>query len=70
MGVTKHGKVAVLTNYREDKASEAIGVFSRGVIVNSWLTGPPKKEEATREFVQAIVASPEAKQVGGFSLVC
>ncbi|KAJ5327837.1 hypothetical protein N7452_008227 [Penicillium brevicompactum] len=70
MGVTKHGKVAVLTNYREDKASQAIGVFSRGVIVNSWLTSPPKKEEATREFVQAIVASPEAKQVGGFSLVC
>jgi uncharacterized protein with NRDE domain len=70
MGVTKHGKIAVLTNYREDKASEAIGLFSRGVIVNSWLTSPPNRKEATREFVQAIVASPEAKQVGGFSLVC
>jgi uncharacterized protein with NRDE domain len=70
MGVTKHGKLAVLTNYREDKSSEAIGVYSRGLIVNSWLTGPTAKEEATREFVQAIVASPEAKQVGGFSLVC
>ncbi|CAG8189380.1 unnamed protein product [Penicillium olsonii] len=70
MGVTKHGKLAVLTNYREDKASEAIGVFSRGLIVNSWLTSPPNRQEATREFVQAIVASPEAKQVGGFSLVC
>ncbi|KAJ5320232.1 hypothetical protein PENANT_c010G08447 [Penicillium antarcticum] len=69
MGVTKHGKIAVLTNYREDKASEAIGVYSRGLIVNSWLTGPIDKQ-ATREFVQAIVASPEAKQVGGFSLVC
>jgi uncharacterized protein with NRDE domain len=70
MGVTKHGKIAVLTNYREETTSEAIGVFSRGLIVNSWLTSPPMKEEATREFVQAIVASPEAKQVGGFSLVC
>ncbi|CAG7968137.1 unnamed protein product [Penicillium salamii] len=70
MGVTKHGKLAVLTNYREDKASEAIGVFSRGLIVNNWLTSPPNRQEATREFVQAIVASPEAKQVGGFSLVC
>ncbi|KAJ5747666.1 uncharacterized protein N7511_009362 [Penicillium nucicola] len=70
MGVTKHGKIAVLTNYREDKASEAIGVYSRGLIVNSWLTGPIDKQQATREFVQAIVASPEAKQVGGFSLVC
>jgi uncharacterized protein with NRDE domain len=70
MGVTKHGKLAVLTNYREDTASEAVGVFSRGLIVNSWLTSPPNRKEATREFVQAIVASPEAKQVGGFSLVC
>ncbi|KAJ5105507.1 hypothetical protein NUU61_002854 [Penicillium alfredii] len=70
MGVTKQGKVAVLTNYREDKASEAVGVYSRGVIVNSWLTGPVDKQQATRDFVQALVASPEAKQVGGFSLVC
>lgn len=70
MGVTKHGKVAVLTNYREETTSDAIGVFSRGLIVNNWLTGPVDKKEATREFVQGIVASPEAKQVGGFSLVC
>jgi uncharacterized protein with NRDE domain len=70
MGVTKYGKIAILTNYREDKASEAIGVYSRGLIVNSWLMGPTDKQEATREFVQAIVTSPEAKQVGGFSLVC
>ncbi|KAJ5811193.1 hypothetical protein N7447_010709 [Penicillium robsamsonii] len=70
MGVTKHGKVAVLTNYREDSTSAAIGVYSRGVIVNSWLIGSTNKSEDTREFVQGIVASPEAKQVGGFSLVC
>lgn len=70
MGVTKHGKVAVLTNYREDTTGAAIGVYSRGVIVNSWLIGSIDKREDTREFVQGIVASPEAKQVGGFSLVC
>ncbi|KAJ6179425.1 hypothetical protein N7519_009886 [Penicillium mononematosum] len=70
MGVTKHGKVAVLTNYREDSTSAAIGVYSRGVIVNSWLIGSTDKREDTKEFVQGIVASPEAKQVGGFSLVC
>jgi uncharacterized protein with NRDE domain len=70
MGVTKHGKVAVLTNYREDSTSAAIGAYSRGVIVNSWLIGSTDKSEDTREFVQGIVASPEAKQVGGFSLVC
>jgi uncharacterized protein with NRDE domain len=70
MGVTKQGKIAVLTNYREDTTTQAIGVYSRGVIVNSWLTGPTDKQETTRDFVQSIVASAEAKQVGGFSLVC
>ncbi|OQE27368.1 hypothetical protein PENSTE_c004G09870 [Penicillium steckii] len=70
MGITKQGKVAVLTNYREDKSSEAIGQYSRGRIVNSWLTSPPNERQTTHDFVQAMVASPETKQVGGFSLIC
>lgn len=70
MGVTKQGKVAVLTNYREDKCAQAVGVYSRGRIVNSWLTCPPSEGQTTHSFVQEMVASPEAKQVGGFSLVC
>lgn len=70
MGVTKQGKVAVLTNYREDTANEAIGVYSRGRIVNSWLTSPRGQHQTTHDFVQAMVGSPETKQVGGFSLVC
>lgn len=70
MGVTKHGKIAVLTNYREHKSAEAIGWHSRGKIVNSWLTSPPAEQQTTLDFVQSMVASPEAKQVGGFSLVC
>ncbi|KAJ5938696.1 hypothetical protein N7466_001830 [Penicillium verhagenii] len=70
MGVTKQGKLAVLTNYREDKASLAIGQYSRGVIVNNWLTGPTNERQTTHSFVQSMVASEEAKQVGGFSLVC
>jgi uncharacterized protein with NRDE domain len=69
MGVTREGKLAVLTNYREDKACQAIGQYSRGVIVNNWLTSPPN-EQTTHGFVQSMVASEEAKQVGGFSLVC
>ncbi|KAJ5915181.1 hypothetical protein N7454_011293 [Penicillium verhagenii] len=70
MGVTKQGKLAVLTNYREDKASLAIGQYSRGVIVNNWLTGPTNERQTTHSFVQSMVVSEEAKQVGGFSLVC
>jgi uncharacterized protein with NRDE domain len=70
MGVTKQGKVAVLTNYREDSCAQAVGVHSRGRIVNSWLTSSPSEGQTTHSFVQEMVASPEAKQVGGFSLVC
>ncbi|KAJ6108429.1 Protein of unknown function DUF833 [Penicillium sp. IBT 18751x] len=70
MGITKHGKIAVLTNYREHKSAEAIGWHSRGKIVNSWLMSPPAEQQTTLDFVQSMVASPEAKQVGGFSLVC
>lgn len=70
MGVTKQGKVAVLTNYREDVSSDAVGVYSRGRIVNSWLTSDPSENQSTHDFVQTMVASSEAKQVGGFSLVC
>ncbi|KAJ5112341.1 hypothetical protein N7532_000386 [Penicillium argentinense] len=70
MGVTKQGKVAVLTNYREDTAGEAVGQYSRGMIVNSWLTSALHERQTTHDFVSAMVASPEAKKVGGFSLIC
>ncbi|KAH2159511.1 hypothetical protein KXV44_002912 [Aspergillus fumigatus] len=70
MGVTKEGKIAVLTNYRETTADEPSGVHSRGLIVNSWLTADPEHKQSTRDFVQGMVASSEIKHVGGFSLVC
>lgn len=70
MGVTKQGKIAVLTNFREDHCAQAVGVQSRGRIVNSWLTGPPEECQTTLDFVQKMVASPTTKQVGGFSLLC
>ncbi|KAJ5894925.1 hypothetical protein N7495_006616 [Penicillium taxi] len=70
MGVTRQGKVAVLTNYREPTATAAVGAYSRGRIVNSWLTASPNEKHSTHSFVQAMVNGPEAKSVGGFSLVC
>ncbi|KAF7717337.1 Uncharacterized protein PECH_002031 [Penicillium ucsense] len=70
MGVTKQGKVAVLTNFREDHCAQAVGVQSRGRIVNSWLTGAPEQNQTTLDFVRGMVASPATKQVGGFSLLC
>ncbi|THC99687.1 hypothetical protein EYZ11_000848 [Aspergillus tanneri] len=69
MGVTREGKIAVLTNYREKTSDEATGIQSRGAIVNSWLVAAESRE-ATRDFVQRMVGSATARKVGGFSLVC
>ncbi|OJJ01357.1 hypothetical protein ASPVEDRAFT_40914 [Aspergillus versicolor CBS 583.65] len=68
MGITRTGKVAILTNYRERTSDAATGQQSRGAIVNSWLTRTP--DHPTTEYVEEMVASPTARNVGGFSLVC
>ncbi|ODM16638.1 hypothetical protein SI65_08145 [Aspergillus cristatus] len=71
MGVTKTGKLAVLTNYRETSAAKAAAApQSRGVIVNSWLAAPPDDKRDTRAFVQDTITGIAARNVGGFSLVC
>ncbi|KAL4987078.1 NRDE protein-domain-containing protein [Aspergillus falconensis] len=76
MGITRAGKVAVLTNYRESTSDAATGQQSRGAIVNSWLTrskpdGDAEADaDATETYVEEMVASPTARNVGGFSLVC
>lgn len=79
MGITKQGRVAVLTNYRE---AAPIGNISRGAIVNDFLTEPPtalgegteekggKEQRTTRAFVQDLINSQMATRAGGFSLVC
>ncbi|OJJ46557.1 hypothetical protein ASPZODRAFT_132623 [Penicilliopsis zonata CBS 506.65] len=69
MGVTRQGKVAVLTNYREDTADAVSGMRSRGVIVNSWLATPADGSGTTREFAEEMIASQTFSGVGGFSLV-
>lgn len=73
MGLTKEGKVAVLTNYREEHTQQAVGAQSRGLIVNSWLTSSSPAEEhrqSTHDFVEGVIRSITATKVGGFSLVC
>ncbi|KAF9886714.1 hypothetical protein FE257_011228 [Aspergillus nanangensis] len=70
MGVTREGKIAVLTNYREKRSDQATGAQSRGVIVNNWLAADTETKQPTRDFVEHMVDSPTARDVGGFSLVC
>jgi uncharacterized protein with NRDE domain len=66
LGVTKKGKIAVLTNYREDVTPPPTAV-SRGAIMKKFLTedvGP------VDEFVKTVVNTGIARDAGGFSLAC
>lgn len=67
LGITKQGRLALLTNYREQGADYS-GLKSRGAIVNSFLTIPPDSPETTEGFAERIVAEG-VSDVGGFSLV-
>ncbi|KAI1087213.1 DUF833-domain-containing protein [Rostrohypoxylon terebratum] len=74
LGMTKSGRFAVLTNYRESSEDDpdpdhAIsGVKSRGGMVTGWLGAPP--EQSLDDFVHSMLEGRAAKGVGGFSLVC
>ena len=74
MGVTKQGKIAILTNYREKQPENAGELQSRGAIVNSWLTTSPTDSQSckqkTEHFVADLVASNLSRRTGGFSLAC
>ncbi|RMZ86923.1 hypothetical protein DV736_g5850, partial [Chaetothyriales sp. CBS 134916] len=66
LGITRTGKIAVLTNYRESKPPPLKAV-SRGAIIRKFLTedvGP------VDEFVKGVVNTGIARDAGGFSLVC
>ena len=69
LGITKQGRIAVLTNFREegDIKPEA---RSRGAMVNAFLTQPAHSLHGTKNFVQDLVEGEGLKNVGGFSLVC
>lgn len=68
LGMTKQGRLAVLTNYRE-QGQEVSGLKSRGAMVNSFLTQPPNSVETTEEFAKRLVEEVGVTDVGGFSLV-
>lgn len=70
MGVTKQGRIAVLTNWHESAISKAVEACSRGAIVKRFLTISPESKASTRQFVDEILSSSMLKNVGGFSLVC
>lgn len=66
LGITKQGRVAVLTNFREEGqiVQEA---RSRGAMVNDFLM---QNSEDTATFAKNLIKGDSVKGVGGFSLVC
>jgi uncharacterized protein with NRDE domain len=66
--VTRQGRVAVLTNYREEDQTIVEGARSRGLIPNAWLKIDPKKEESTDDFARWMIEEDGVEGVGGFSL--
>ena len=65
LGITRHGRLAVLTNFREE-GQLVHEAKSRGGIVNSFLTG----SVCTHEFIEDLFTGDALKNVGGFSLIC
>lgn len=75
MGITRQGRLAVLTNYREedthDAAHPVTGTRSRGSMVTNWLHLPPDSEETVEDFLSRLLREEGGLgNVGGFSLIC
>lgn len=68
LGVTRQGRIAVLTNYREEDQAIVEGARSRGLIPNAWLKSDPAAKESTEEFARRMIEEDGVKGVGGFSL--
>lgn len=67
--MTRQGRVAVLTNYREENEQIIEGARSRGLIPNAWLKSDPKANESLEQFAKRMIEEDGVKGVGGFSLL-
>jgi uncharacterized protein with NRDE domain len=70
LGVTKGGRVAVLTNFREP-GMEIAKNKSRGGITNGWLVAEAdgEGEEAERAFAERLMSEMGIHDMGGFTLL-
>ncbi|KAI4151027.1 MAG: hypothetical protein LQ340_003739 [Diploschistes diacapsis] len=68
LGLTKDGRIATLTNFREDQQAQT--EVSRGAMVNAFLTPSPEEVGDTETFVKRLIGGEGARGSGGFSLVC
>ncbi|KAL2816504.1 DUF833-domain-containing protein [Aspergillus granulosus] len=73
LGVTKTGRIAVLTNCLETNCARAVGTRSRGDVINAWLTASSEHPAAANghveEFIGELKQSRDLNSVGGFNLL-
>lgn len=69
LAITKQGRIAALTNFREDGDQHKTKDKSRGGIVNAYLTSPPEKRESSQEFARRLIDDFGVNDVGGFSML-
>jgi len=68
LGITKQGRIACLTNFREEGQAIIQGAKSRGAVVNSFLKTPPGSDETTEKVAEKLIEEG-VEGMGGFSLL-
>jgi len=68
LGMTRQGRLACLTNFREEEMAFIQGRRSRGAVVNSFLKTSPKSELTTEEAAEGLI-NEGLDGIGGFSLL-
>ncbi|PIA98229.1 hypotheticalsprotein [Cercospora beticola] len=68
LGITKQGRIAILTNFREEGV-EVNKDKSRGAITNSYLCVDPDSTETDEEYVRRLLNDVGIHDVGGFTLI-
>ncbi|KAL9104738.1 MAG: hypothetical protein Q9163_000350 [Psora crenata] len=69
LGITREGRIAVLTNVREEGNAKP-EARSRGAVANAFLMQPADSQESTEDFVRSLVAQDGMEGIGGFNVVC
>jgi len=67
--MTRQGRIAILTNFREDDQVIVEGARSRGEMPLAYLKSSKNSEETPEDFVARMVAEDGLLGIGGFSLM-
>jgi uncharacterized protein with NRDE domain len=68
LGMTRQGRIACLTNFREEGSKFIEGRRSRGAVVNSYLKTAPESHVSTEDVAQKLI-DEGLDGIGGFSLL-